>query len=130
MDFLKTVGGKIVGGLVALAVIASAIAWWQTDPTTRHEILSTAGRLTGWFLSVLTIPWIGFWLIGWVAQLESNLAGAVLVCTLSAIEAVVLAWLFNWSVHGPTAWVLFVAGVLVASAYTLFTCDWIAEKVE
>ena len=92
--------------------------------------MSAAGRLTGWFFSVLMIPWVGFWLIGWVARLESNLAGAVLVLTLSAIEAVVLAWLFEFSVHGPTAWILYAAGVLVAGAYNLFTCDWIAEKVE
>jgi hypothetical protein len=130
MDFLKTAGGKIVGGLVALSVVAAAISWWQTEPATRQAILSATGRLVGWCFSVLTVPWVGFWLIGWVARLESNMAGAVLVLTLSAVEAVVLAWLFGWSVHGPTAWILYAAGVMVASAYNLFTCDWIAEKVE
>lgn len=130
MDFLKTVGGKIASGLVALAVVAAGISWWQTEPATRQDILSASGRLAGWTLVVLAFPWVSFWLIGWVARMDNNFAGAMLVLTLSALEAVVLAWLFGWSVHGPTASVMYAAGVLAAGVYNLFTCDWIAEKVE
>ena len=130
MDFLKTVGGKIAAGLVTLAVIAAGISWWQTDPSTRQAILSAAGRLTGWSLSVLALPWVSFWIIGWVARKDSNFAGAALVFTLTAIEAAALAWLFGWSVHGATGWIFFIAATLVAAVYNLFTCDWIAEKME
>ncbi|HSV15648.1 MAG TPA: hypothetical protein VLI90_15410 [Tepidisphaeraceae bacterium] len=130
MDFLKTVGGKIAGGLVALAVIAAAISWWQTDPATRHAIVSAAGRLTGWSLSVLALPWLCFWIVGWVARMDSNFAGAALVFILTALEAVALAWLFGWSIHGATGWIFYIAAVLVAAVYNLFTCDWIAEQIE
>lgn len=130
MDFLKTVGGKIASGLVVLAVVAAGISWWQSDPATRQGILSATGRLTGWVLLVLSFPWVSFWLIGWVARMDSNFAGAMLVLIVSALEAVVLAWLFGWSVHGSTAWVMYAAGVLAAGAYNLFACDWIAERVE
>jgi len=111
-------------------VVAAGISWWQTDPSTRHAILSASGRLAGWTLVVLTFPWVSFWLIAWVERMDSNFAGAILVLILSALEAVVLAWLFGWSVHGPTAWVMYAAGVLAAGVYNLFTCDWIAEKIE
>ena len=129
MEFLKTVGAKIVGGLVALAVVVSAIAWWQTEPATRDAILSGAGRIAAWFGVVLLVPWASFFLIGRVAKRESNAAGAALVLGITAVEAGVLAWLFDWSIAGSTAWVFYTAAVLLAGVYNLLTCDWIAEKV-
>ncbi len=130
MEFLKSIGGKIVTGLVALAVVAGAIAWWQTDPGTRREILSTSGRLAGWGLIVLTLPWLSFALIGWTARLQSNPAGAILILAMTTIEAVLLARLMRDASRTPTTWSLFAAAVLLAGVYNLFACDWIAEKVE
>ena len=129
MDFLKTVGGKIVGGLVALAVVASAISWFQMEPATRTGILSGAGKIAAWFGVILFVPWASFFLIGRVARMESNGAGAALVLGITAVEAAVLAWLFDWSISGPTGWVFYAAAVLVAGVYNLLACDWIAEKV-
>jgi hypothetical protein len=129
MEFLKTVGGKVVGGLVALAVIASAISWWQMEPSTRHAILSGAGKIAAWFGVMLLVPWASFFAVGKVARMESNAAGAALVLGITGLEAAVLAWLFDWSIAGPTAWVFYAAAVLVAGVYNLLACDWIAEKI-
>ena len=129
MDFLKTVGGKVASGLVALAVIATAISWWQMDAATRHMLLSGAGRIAGWFAVVLAVPWATFFLIGRVGKLESNAAGAALILAYTALEAILLAWLFGWSLRGATAVTFFAAAALVAGVYNLFACDWIAEKV-
>ena len=129
MDFLKTVGGKIVGGLVALAVVASAISWYQMDPATRSGILSGAGKIAAWFGVILFVPWASFFLIGRVARLDSNAAGGALVLGMTAVEAAVLAWLFDWGISGATGWVFYAAAVLVAGVYNLLACDWIAEKV-
>ena len=128
MDFLKTVGGKIVTGMVALAVIAAAISWWQMEPATRQMLLTGAGRIVSWFVVVLVLPWATFFLVGRVGQLDSNAAGAALVLCYTAGEAVLLAWLFEWSVRGAAPWAFFAAAALVAGAYNLFACDWIAEK--
>ena len=128
MDFLKTVGGKIVTGMVALAVIAAAISWWQMEPATRQMLLTGAGRIVSWFAVVLVLPWATFFLVGRVGQLDSNAAGAALVLCYTAAEAVLLAWLFEWSVRGAAPWAFFAAAALVAGAYNLFACDWIAEK--
>lgn len=128
MDFLKTVGGKVVGGLVALAVVASAISWWQMEPATRSAILSGAGKIAAWFGVMLMAPWACFFLIGRVARMDSNAAGGALVLGMTAIEAAVLAWLFDWGISGPTGWVFYAAAVLVAGVYNLLACDWIAEK--
>ena len=129
MDFLKGVAGKVVTGLVALAVIATAISWWQMDESTRAMLLRGTGRILAWLGVVLAVPWASFLLIGRVARLESNRAGVTLVLAYTAAEAAVLAWLFDWSIRGAAPWVFFAAATLFAGVYNLFACDWIAEKV-
>jgi hypothetical protein len=129
-DFLKTLAGKIASGAVALAVVAAGLAWYETDPATKHQILSDSGRILGWLMLVLVVPWAAFALIGWVSRLQSNAAGAVLVLAITIAEAVVLAWMFGWSIPGATERVLYIAAILIAGVYNLFVCDWIAEKIE
>jgi len=128
MDFLKGVAGKVVTGLVALAVIATAISWWQMDESTRAMLLRGTGRIFGWLGIVLVIPFLSFSLIGRISRMESNTAGATLVVIITAVEATLLAWLFEWSIRGAGPWVFFVAATLMAGVYNLFACDWIAEK--
>jgi hypothetical protein len=129
MEFLKTVGGKVVGGIVALGVIVAAISWWRMDPAARQHILTNTGRIAGWFGIVLFLPWATFFIIGRIARVESNFAGALLVLIYTALEVLMLAWLFNWNVAGATGWTFMALGCLLAAVYNLFTCDWIAEKV-
>jgi FtsH-binding integral membrane protein len=131
MDFLKTVGGKIITGLVALAVVAAGISWWQMEPATRQALLHGTGRIVSWLGIVLVLPWASFFAVGWVARFESNAAGAALILAYTVLEALLLAWLFGWSISsgGATAITFFAAATLLAAVYNLFTCDWIAEKV-
>ena len=128
MDFLKGVAGKLVTGAVALAVIAAAVSWWRMDESTRDTLLTGTGRIVAWLGIVLVVPWASFFLIGRIARMESNSAGATLVLLYTAVEAAVLAWLFDWSVRGAAPWVFFAAATLFAGVYNLFACDWIAEK--
>jgi FtsH-binding integral membrane protein len=129
MEFFKSVGGKIVSGVVTLAVVAAAISWWRTDEATRDVLLAGTGRIVSWFLVVLIVPWASFYVVGRVAQLESNAAGAALVALYTIAEATLLAWLFGWSIQGAAPRVFFAAAALFAGVYNLFACDWIAEKV-
>ena len=128
MEFLKTIGGRVATGVVSLAVVAGAISWWRMDESTKHTLLSGTGRIVGWLGIVLVVPWAAFFLIGWVGKRESNGAGAALVAGFTVIEAVLLGWLFNWSVRGAMPWTFFIAATLLAGVYNLFACDWIAEK--
>jgi FtsH-binding integral membrane protein len=130
MDFLKTVTGKVVGGLVTLAVVAGGISWWRMDPATKSMLLSGTGKIAAWTGIVLLIPWATFFVIGWAAKFENNMAGGLLVFAYTLIEALLLGWLFNWKLPGPTALVFFAVGVLFAAVYNLLTCDWLAEKME
>ena len=129
MDFLKTMTGKIVGGLVSLAVLIAGISWWRMDSQTKQMLLSGTGKIVSWFGIVLLVPWATFFIISWVAKMDKNAAGAVLVFVYTLIEALMLAWLFSWSFPGATAWSFFAVGTLVAGVYNLLVCDWIAEKL-
>jgi hypothetical protein len=129
MELLKSVTGKVVSGAVALTVVAAGISWWRMDEATRQVLLSGTGKIVSWLGVVLVLPWVTFFVIGRVAKLENNMAGAALVLAYTIIETALLGWLFGWSLPGPTAWTFFAVAALFAGAYNLFTCDWIAEKV-
>ena len=129
MELLKTVTAKVVAGAVALAVVAAGISWWQMDDATRQMLLTGAGRIVSWLMVVLLAPWATFFVTGWVAKRESNAAGAALVAAYTLLEAVLLAWLFEFDVPGVTAWTFLSAATLFAGVYNLLICDWIAEKL-
>src|SRR5688572_8312923 len=102
MDFLKSITGRVVTGLVALLVVAGAISWWRTDPATRELIVGGAGKIAAWLGVVLALPWVSFFAITRVARLESNLAGGVLVAGYTLIEVTLLLWLFDFSIPNAT----------------------------
>jgi len=122
MEFLKSISGRIVTGLVALS-------WWQMDETTRQTLVSGTGRILGWFGVVIAWPWASFAIIARVARQECNLAGGVLVAAYTLAEILLLAWLFHWHLPSATAWTFLLLGGLVCSVYNILVCDWIAEKV-
>jgi hypothetical protein len=129
MELLKSATGKVVSGAVALTVVAGGISWWRMDEATRQMLLAGTGKIVSWLGIVLVLPWVTFFVIGRIAKLDSNAAGAALVLAYTILEAALLGWLFGWSLPGPTAWTFFAVAALFAGAYNLFTCDWIAEKV-
>ncbi len=129
MELLNSITGKIVAGVVALAVIAAGISWWQMDPQTRTMLVHGAGKILAWVGVVVLLPWATFFVTTWVARHDSNLAGGLLVAGYTLAETVLAAWLFDWRISGATAWTFLVVGMLLAGAYNLLTCDWIAEKL-
>jgi hypothetical protein len=129
MDFLKTITGRIVSGLVALGVIVAAISWWRMDESTHQMLLSGIGRILLWLGVILAWPWASFAIVARIARIESNAAGAMLVATYSLLEMLLLAWLFHWQISGSAAWTFLILGGLVCGVYNLLICDWIAEKL-
>ncbi len=130
MGFLKTIAGKIVSGLVGLAVIATGISWWHMDAATRQWLLNGTGHIVAWFGVVMLLPWVTFFIINRVRILNSNTAAGLLVVVYTAAESLLLLWLNGWSLPGATAWTFFAVGTLFAGVYNLFTCDWIADRME
>jgi FtsH-binding integral membrane protein len=129
MELLKTVTGKVVGGAVALAVVAGGITWYRTDQATRDMLLSGTGKIVSWALIVLLAPWATFFVTTWVAKRDNNAAGAALVAGYTLIEALLLAWLFQWNIPNGTAWTFLIVGALFAAVYNLLVCDWLAERL-
>jgi hypothetical protein len=129
LDFLKSITGKVVSGIVALAVIAAAVSWYQMDAATRQMLVGGAGKIFAWLGVVLVFPWATFFLIRIIAEKDNNVAGAALVFGYTVLEFVLLAWLFGFHAPGATAWVFLLLGALLAGVYNLLACDWIAEKL-
>ena len=129
MDLLKGMAGKIMTGVVALAVVVGAITWWSMEPASRQAILAGTGRIIAWLGIVVLLPWATFFVIAPIARRESNLAGGILIAAYTLLELLLLIWLFKWNVDGAAAWTFVCLGCLVAAVYNVFTCDWIAEKV-
>ena len=129
MEWLKGVVGKVATGLIFLAVGIAALAWWQATPEMRSTILNGTGKSIGWTIAVGVVPWAMFWLVGRVAQMQSNAAGACLIAALTAVEAVTLFWLFHFAPAGGAAWAILIAAILIAGVYNTIACDWIAEQV-
>ena len=130
MDFFKTVTGKVVGGLVSLAVVIAGISWWRMDPATRQMLVTGTTRIASWLGVVVIFPFATFFIIAWAAKKNHNAAGAILVGVYTLLESLLLAYLFHWRLPGNTAWTFFIVGVLVAAVYNLLICDWLAEKME
>jgi len=129
MDLLKGMAGKVMSGVVALAVIVGGITWWSMDPASRQAILQGTGRIIAWFGIVVLLPWATFFVIAPIARRGSNLAGGALVTAYTLLELLLLFWLFDWEIAGAAAWTFVCLGGLVAAVYNVFTCDWIAERV-
>ncbi len=129
MDFLKGIGGKVVGGVVLLGVVIAAIAFYQAGPEGRAVFFDASGKIVGWVLIVALAPWALFWLVVKVARAESNASAALLVGALTLAELLALWWMFDFGIGGPVAIAFFAAGALLAAVYNLLACDWIADKL-
>ncbi len=129
VDFLKGIGGRVVGGFVLLAVVITAIVFYQAGPDGRAAFFDASGKIVGWLLIVALAPWALFWLVTWTARKDSNGAGAALIGTLTVVELLALWWMFGFGVGGAVAVGFFAVGSLLAAAYNLLACDWIADRL-
>lgn len=130
MELVKKIASIVIGGAVALGVVVGAISWFQMSPDERSAILGTVGRVLAWFGIVLVLPWATYFATTAIARRDSNGAGAALVAGYTLLDAIVLAWLLGMAVPQTAATgVMVVLGLLVALAYNLLACDWIAERL-
>ncbi len=130
MDWLKGIGGKVLTAALVLGVAVAGYGWYEADPATKSMVLSSVGKIIGWLLVVILIPWASFLVIGWVAKKDSNAAGAAFVGLMTLLESAGLLWLFDFGLTGGAAWSMAIAAMLFALVYNVLACDWIAEKVE
>lgn len=129
MDLLKGIAGKIVTGLLALAVLAGGISWWQMEPASRQDVWAFCQKALIWGGFVLFLPWAACLVVAWIARKDSNAASLGLVIGLTLLDAVMLGWLANLSSLGTMQWIGAIVGLLIAGVYNLLSSDWIAERM-
>ena len=127
--------GRIIGSLIGSALLGGGFLAWQAGPQGRSEILSSigggfalVGKVLGWLMLVGVLPWATYFMSTYAARFRHNAAGAMLVAFYTAIDSVLLAWMFDWSMRGATGWIFYSAAVLTALLYNVLICDWIAER--
>lgn len=130
MELVKKIASIVIGGAVALGVIVSAISWFQMTPDERSAILGTVGSALAWLGIVLVLPWATYFLTTAIARRESNAAGAGLVFAYTVLDAGILVLLSGGFVPTSTMMTVVISlGLLIALAYNLLACDWIAERL-
>ena len=129
MDFLKTMTGKVVSGLVAWRSLppGSRGGRWIRQPA--ECCLTGTGKIVSWMGIVLIVPWATFFVIGRVAKFDNNLAGSDLVGGVYPDRGAGAGLAFRLAHPSRHRLDFFILGGLFAAVYNLFTCDWIAEKV-
>jgi FtsH-binding integral membrane protein len=129
MELVKKIAGIVITGAVTLGVVAAGISWFQMDPEDRSAILSTVGRSLAWLGIVLVLPWATYFISVAVGRRDSNGASAMLVAGYTLVDGLILGWLLGFHGHSTTAIIFAILGMLIALAYNLLACDWIAEKL-
>jgi hypothetical protein len=94
----------------------------------RKTSVALVGKVIGWLMLVGVLPWATYFMSTYAARFRHNAAGAALVAFYTAIDSVLLAWMFDWSMRGATGWIFYSAAVLTALLYNVLICDWIAER--
>jgi hypothetical protein len=132
---LKTIGGRVIGGVVSALLLGLVFAAWQAGPEARGQWMASiggaaavVGKTLGWLALVGVAPWATYFLSTAAGRFQTNLAGIALVAAYTAVEAVLLAWMFNWQIQGGASWIFFSAATLIALLYNVLICDWIAER--
>ena len=125
----KYVGGKVLTAVLVVASAASVIWFWK-HPEDLKTIWSVMKGVLVWLGLVLVLPWASFFVTGWVVRKDSNLAGALLLVGLTAVDVVFALYLAGWHVEGALTWLVLLLGFLSAGVYNFVVCDFQAGRFE
>jgi hypothetical protein len=83
-----------------------------------------------WLGLVLILPWAAWFVTVWIVRRESNVAAALLLIGLTAVDVVFALYLAGWHVGGALSWLVLVLGFLGAGVYNFLVCDFQAGRLE
>lgn len=126
--------GKYVGGKVLTAALVFAVAaggyWCYTHPDAIQALGQVLKYVLVWLAVVLILPWASLFVTVWVVKQESNVAAAMLLIGLTALDAIFALYLSDWSARGAVTWMVLLFGFLSAGVYNFLVCDFLADRLE
>lgn len=125
----KYVGGKVLTAILIVASAASVIWFWK-HPEHLQAIWAVLKSVLVWLGLVLVLPWACFFVTGWVVKRESNVAAALLLLGLTAVDAIFAFYLSDWQVGGALTWMVLLLGFLCAGVYNFLVCEFQAARFE
>ena len=123
------VGGKVLTAILIVAGAASVIWFWK-HPEQLETIWSVLKGVLVWLGLVLVLPWASFFVTGWVVKKDSNVAAALLLVGLTAVDVLFAFYLAGWSVAGALTWMVLLLGFLTAGVYNFLVCEFQAARFE
>ncbi|MCO6435943.1 MAG: hypothetical protein J5J06_02520 [Phycisphaerae bacterium] len=125
------VGGRVVTGVITLAVIGGGIWFWR-HPEHLQSIWLTIKYVLAWMGFVLVLPWATFFVTWWVVSKESNLAAGLMLAGYSLADVIVAWYVRESGFSGVNAltWVVLLLGFLSAAVYNFKVCEFLATQAE
>ena len=123
------VGGKVLTAILIVAGAASVIWFWK-HPEQLATIWSVLKGVLVWLGLVLVLPWASFFVTGWVVKKKSNVAAALLLIGLTAVDVLFAFYLAGGSVAGALTWMVLLLGFLTAGVYNFLVCEFQAARFE
>jgi hypothetical protein len=119
----------VIIGAMLLGVIMASVSWVGMTTAERAAVGQGVMRGLVWMGIVGILPWATWFLTTWAVRRDSNRAAALLVIMYVVIDALILLWMFSLVGLSATGTSLVVLGLLMAVAYNVLVCDWIAEQI-
>ena len=125
----KFVGGKVLTAVLAVLAFGCGLWAWK-HPEEMAAFGHVLKYVVIWIGIALVLPWAAFPLVPWVVKRDSNVAGALLLGGLTALDAGVALLMSGVTQLGTLTWLVLWLGFLSAGVYNFLVCNFQAHRAE
>ena len=126
----KYVGGKVLGAVLAVAVILVIIWYWRLPLEDRDALWAMVRGTLLWLGLVAALPWALFFVPARIVRMESNAASAAMLAGYLVVDFGFALYLMNGFPAGGWHRAILVLGLLGAAVYNLIVCEFLAQRAE
>ena len=126
----KYVGGKVLGAVLAVAVILVIIWYWRLPLEDRDALWATVRGTLLWLGLVAALPWALFFVPARIVRMESNVASAAMLVGYLVVDFAFALYLMGGFPAGGWHRAILVLGLLCAAVYNLIVCEFLAVRAE
>ena len=126
----KTVGGKLLSAVLAVASILVVVWYWRLAPEARAELWGMARGALIWGGFVVVLPWALFFVPARVVRAESNALAALVLLGYLGLDIAFALYLTGGRTGGHWQMGVMLLGFLVAAVYNFAVCEFLAQRAD
>jgi hypothetical protein len=126
----KSVGGKLLTAVLAVASILVLVWYWRLAPEARAEIWSMARGALIWLGFVVVLPWALFFLPARVVRAENNWISALTLFAYLALDIGFALYLTGGRMGEAWQKGAMILGFLIAAVYNFAVCEFLAQRAD